>query len=105
VFIIADAIPMGRLIFGLLLLSPLLAHAQPADTSWAYANERHAMVAEQVEARGISNADVLAALRRVPRHRLVPDAPPTRRRSSPTRIARFPSGTTRRSRSRSSLHT
>lgn len=66
---------MGRLIFGLLLLSPLLAHAQPADTAWAYANERQAMVAEQVEARGISNADVLAAMRRVPRHRLVPDAP------------------------------
>ena len=59
-----------------LVLCPLLAQAQPADTSWAYANERHAMVAEQIEARGISNPDVLSALRRVPRHRLVPNAPP-----------------------------
>jgi len=68
---------MNRLVF-LVLLSflPAGAGAQPVDSSWAYAQERHRMVAEQIEARGITHSEVLAAMRRVPRHRLVPDAPP-----------------------------
>ncbi len=60
----------------LLVLLPAVAVAQPVDSSWAYAQERHAMVAEQIEDRGITHPDVLDAMRRVPRHRLVPDAPP-----------------------------
>ncbi len=36
------------------------------------AAERHAMVREQIEARGLSNEEVLAAMRSVPRHAFVP---------------------------------
>jgi protein-L-isoaspartate(D-aspartate) O-methyltransferase len=36
------------------------------------AEEREAMVREQVEARGVRDARVVAAMRRVPRHRFVP---------------------------------
>jgi len=38
----------------------------------AFAASRHAMVAEQIEAHGIRDPAVLAAMRRVPRHRFVP---------------------------------
>jgi len=37
-----------------------------------FARRRAAMVAAQIEARGISDAAVLAAMRKVPRHRFVP---------------------------------
>ena len=40
----------------------------------AYAERRHAMVAEQVRARGVSDKRVLEALRAVPRHCFVPYA-------------------------------
>jgi protein-L-isoaspartate(D-aspartate) O-methyltransferase len=43
-----------------------------ADAAHAAARER--MVREQIEARGIKDARVLAALRKVPRHELVPPA-------------------------------
>ncbi|MBM4382295.1 MAG: protein-L-isoaspartate(D-aspartate) O-methyltransferase [Deltaproteobacteria bacterium] len=36
--------------------------------------ERERMVAEQIAARGVSDARVLAALRKVPRHRFMPEA-------------------------------
>jgi len=36
------------------------------------AEERSAMVSEQVEARGITDTRVLAAMRRVPRHEFIP---------------------------------
>jgi len=42
----------------------------PADDS---AQQRALMVARQLEARGIRDPRVLAAMRRVPRHRFVPD--------------------------------
>jgi protein-L-isoaspartate(D-aspartate) O-methyltransferase len=44
--------------------------AQPDDP---YRTTRDAMVAEQIEARGIRDPAVLAAMRRVPRHRFVQD--------------------------------
>jgi protein-L-isoaspartate(D-aspartate) O-methyltransferase len=47
------------------------AQAEPSDERSA---ERERMVAEQIEARGIRDPRVLAALRRVPRHRFVPEA-------------------------------
>jgi len=40
----------------------------------AQTERRHAMVEEQIEARGVHDADVLAALRTVPRHLFVPPA-------------------------------
>jgi protein-L-isoaspartate(D-aspartate) O-methyltransferase len=40
----------------------------------AFAVEREAMVAQQIEARGVRDPAVLAAMRRVPRHRFVPPA-------------------------------
>lgn len=39
----------------------------------AYANTREAMVLGQIEARGVSDPDVLAAMRAVPRDRFVPE--------------------------------
>ena len=39
----------------------------------AWAEEREAMVAGQIEARGVSDARVLRAMREVPRHRFVPE--------------------------------
>lgn len=38
-----------------------------------FAMRRHKMVREQIEARGVRNPRVLAALRKVPRHRFVPE--------------------------------
>ena len=40
----------------------------------AQTERRHAMVEEQIEARGVHDADVLSALRTVPRHLFVPPA-------------------------------
>ncbi|MEX2514330.1 MAG: protein-L-isoaspartate(D-aspartate) O-methyltransferase [Cyclobacteriaceae bacterium] len=39
----------------------------------AYEEERMQMVEEQIEARGVNHSGVLAAMRKVPRHLLVPD--------------------------------
>lgn len=44
--------------------------AAPTDT---FANPRNAMVTDQIERRGVSDPQVLAAMRRLPRHRFVPD--------------------------------
>src|SRR5262245_42108061 len=52
------------------LLFSLVACAGAAD----YAELRDRMVATQLEARGIKDARVLAAMRTVPRHEFVPDA-------------------------------
>ena len=57
----------------LLLLNlqpPAKAATPPATTS--FATEREAMVRSQIEARGVRDSAVLAALRRVPRHEFVP---------------------------------
>jgi len=48
----------------------LVSSAAMADE---YANLRLAMVEAQIEARGVSDARVLAAMRRVPRHEFVPE--------------------------------
>lgn len=55
---------------GLLCGVAATAIAEPAVDRFAAARER--MVAEQIEARGIDDPRVLAALRSVPRHELVP---------------------------------
>ncbi|MCP3983905.1 MAG: protein-L-isoaspartate(D-aspartate) O-methyltransferase [bacterium] len=44
-------------------------NSEPED----FGRRREAMVREQIEARGIRNPRVLAALRKVPRHRFVPE--------------------------------
>jgi protein-L-isoaspartate(D-aspartate) O-methyltransferase len=51
-------------------LSPAAGPALPTDDSHAAARE--AMVRDQIEARGVRDPRVLAALRSVPRHRFVP---------------------------------
>jgi protein-L-isoaspartate(D-aspartate) O-methyltransferase len=48
-----------------------IASAEPADR---FTDARHRMVREQIEARGVSDARVLDAMRRVPRHEFVPEA-------------------------------
>ncbi len=48
------------------------AFAVPADESRQ--RERDRMVDEQIAARGVKHAPTLAAMRKVPRHRFVPDA-------------------------------
>jgi protein-L-isoaspartate(D-aspartate) O-methyltransferase len=48
------------------------ARDKPARDEWA--TEREEMVEETIEARGVTDARVLAAMRRVPRHELVPAA-------------------------------
>jgi protein-L-isoaspartate(D-aspartate) O-methyltransferase len=50
--------------------APAAPPAEPAEA--AYEALRRRMVAEQVEARGVTDPAVLAALRAVPRHRFVP---------------------------------
>ncbi|MCB9896780.1 MAG: protein-L-isoaspartate(D-aspartate) O-methyltransferase [Planctomycetes bacterium] len=47
--------------------------SRPDDDSGARADERAAMVAQQVEERGIRDPRVLEAMRRVPRHAFVPE--------------------------------
>ena len=44
----------------------------PAATKDAYTAQREHMVADQIEARGVSDRAVLEAVRRVPRHEFVP---------------------------------
>jgi hypothetical protein len=62
------------------------------------AAERERMVAEQIEARGVHDPLVLAALRAVPRHWFVPDGYQAR----PTTTGRCPSAPARPSASPSS---
>ncbi len=60
----------------LLLLRDQAAPPTPAATAPTpdgFANARSVMVADQIERRGVSDAAVLAAMRRLPRHRFVPD--------------------------------
>ncbi len=56
---------------------PSLPAATAAPTTPApdsFANARSAMVADQIQRRGVNDAAVLAAMRRLPRHRFVPDS-------------------------------
>ena len=63
----------GSFILLFLLLWPVPATAERPDFSCeAYKLERDDMVARQIEGRGVRDAAVLAAMRAVPRHKLVP---------------------------------
>ena len=66
---------MKTLASALLLIVLLPCAVLPADRgdSPEAAKARDRMVREQIEARGISRPEVLAALRSVPRHRFVPE--------------------------------
>jgi len=64
-----------RLALGLLLVSSC-SGPTPPPTSGPFAErveERERMVVEQIEARGVRDAAVLSAMRRVPRHRFMPE--------------------------------
>jgi len=73
-------IPAGaRKLLSALVFLFLLQCARPVDTppvaaADAFAAQRETMVREQIAARGVSDADVLAAIRSVPRHLFVPDS-------------------------------
>ena len=67
----------------------------PQSASDEYKAAREQMVREQIEARGIRDARVLAALRKVPRHLFVPP----RNRAKPTTITRWRLGMRKPSRS------
>jgi len=45
----------------------------PVSCEQSYGDERERMVREQIEARGIRNADVLRAMRETPRHLFIPE--------------------------------
>ena len=51
----------------------MAASGPHATAEHAQTERRHAMVSDQIEARGIHDADVLSALRTVPRHLFVPE--------------------------------
>jgi protein-L-isoaspartate(D-aspartate) O-methyltransferase len=51
---------------------PLVAQLQTQETEETYRARRETMVREQIERRGIKDKAVLAAFRKVPRHRFVP---------------------------------
>ena len=51
---------------------PVLAQVQTQEREDTYRARRATMVREQIERRGIKDKAVLAALRKVPRHRFVP---------------------------------
>jgi protein-L-isoaspartate(D-aspartate) O-methyltransferase len=59
-------IGLALLVFG----GARVCHSSPPD--WTALRE--GMVKEQIEARGVKNARVLEAMRRVPRHRFVPES-------------------------------
>lgn len=54
---------------------PIDVTAAEADRDARLAELRARMVSEQIQARGVSDERVLAAMRRVPRHLYVPDVP------------------------------
>jgi protein-L-isoaspartate(D-aspartate) O-methyltransferase len=75
---------MGQLTSLLLALVPLAACF---TTQESFTMQREAMVRNQIEARGVRDSRVLAALRRVPRERFVlPDATALAYRDSPLTI-------------------
>jgi protein-L-isoaspartate(D-aspartate) O-methyltransferase len=54
------------------LIAVMLSGAAALSAADAYQTQRHRMVREQIEARGIQDPRVLAVMRRVPRHEFVP---------------------------------
>ena len=63
---------LTTLCLGGCLGKPVVAEDKTGAAPDAYADDRRRMVAEQLVARGIANAKVLEAMRRVPRHEFVP---------------------------------
>lgn len=59
---------------GALLLGPVLVLGVQPSEERRFAAERQRMVATQIEARGIQDRRVLAAMAAVPRHRFVPES-------------------------------
>ena len=57
-------------VFALAAFLPACSAPPVAGATWTASRE--AMVRDQIEARGVSDAKVLAAMRKVPRHELVP---------------------------------
>ena len=53
-------------------IGAMMDNAQPSEAQFQLARDR--MVAEQIEARGVRDPEVLSALREVPRHLFVPEA-------------------------------
>lgn len=62
-----------RFIFPLFLLLTACPKAMPPSPIDDFAARRASMVREQIEARGVSDPTVLAAMRAVPRHEFVPE--------------------------------
>lgn len=60
--------------FSAIVMMAASAWAAPGSSEEALRRQREEMVARQIEARGVRHPRVLAALRRVPRHRFVPEA-------------------------------
>jgi protein-L-isoaspartate(D-aspartate) O-methyltransferase len=54
-------------------IDPPVSQAPAGDAGDPYASRRAAMVADHIEARGVRDARVLAAMRTVPRHAFVPE--------------------------------
>jgi len=67
---IEGVISMGRFLWPCLLLFAA-CKGEPGERTYARARER--MVREQIEARGVKDSLVLAAMRKVPRHLFVPE--------------------------------
>ncbi len=65
--VVAAAVPL------LLACGDLARPAPDPEDATNFAAARERMVSEQIEARGVVDARVLAALRRVPRHEFVPE--------------------------------
>lgn len=61
------------LILGGLAMPTSCRAEPPADEEGRWASQRTAMVAHQIAARGVRDPAVLEAMRRMPRHRLVPE--------------------------------
>jgi len=60
------------MIGAVLATMPLLPGCDREQTEKEYAEQRERLVQQTMQSRGISNARVLAAMRKVPRHRFVP---------------------------------
>ena len=65
---------LSALVFLFLLQCARSVDTPPVAAADAFAAQRETMVREQIAARGVSDADVLAAIRSVPRHLFVPDS-------------------------------
>jgi protein-L-isoaspartate(D-aspartate) O-methyltransferase len=66
-------IPTGLITTFLIFLLTVSMASQPAALEGERAQEREAMVRQQIEARGVRDPKVLAAMRKVLRHRFIPD--------------------------------